>query len=62
MSLSRHCVELHEIAALLAEEATLIEGMSQDGAPAKQESVAQCYSGGVSQLALLTGLLQLECL
>ncbi|WP_415409793.1 hypothetical protein ACLM45_13570 [Synechococcus sp. A10-1-5-9] len=54
--------ELNNIAGLLAKEADLIQAMSQDGAPAKQESVAECYSGGVSQLALLTGLLQLECL
>ena len=62
MSLSRHCAELHEIAALLAEEATLIEGMSQNGAPAKQASVAQCYSAGLAQWALLIKPLQLAAL
>ena len=62
MSLSRHCAELHEIAALLAEEATLIQGMSQNGAPAKQASVAQCYSAGLSQWALLIKPVLLEAL
>ena len=62
MSLSTRLEQLEPIAAVICAEHSLIAAMRADGEPPELEAEVAAYAAGLSQLALLKPVLQLEAI